>query len=98
MKKGQEAAKTVRNIAKIARFIGANPETHLMEISRNLKLHPYTVQRCLKKIGEFLVLRSVNQQLGEGLPNLPTYIRLKEGITPDGIIRYLKVRNKIKIT
>ncbi|HLC59499.1 MAG TPA: hypothetical protein VJH34_03165 [archaeon] len=97
MKPGQLSSKTIENVARVAKFIELNPDTHLREIARELKLHPYVVERCLKDMSEFIVYRSVNEQLGgEGLPNLPIYIKLKEGVTAEGIVRFLMVRNKIK--
>jgi len=95
MKKGQRASKTARKIFLIAKFIELHPDTYLQEIARNLKMHPYTVHRCLKEIHEFLMTKSYSEQLGMNF-NLPILIRLKEGITAEGIVRYLKVKDKIK--
>ncbi len=97
MKKGTKAAKTTLNIAKVAKFIEVNPDTHLREIARNLKLHPYVTQKCIREINEFIVTRSFNEEAAKTLPNLPIMIRLKEGITAEGIARYLRTRDKLRM-
>lgn len=87
----------VKNVIRIVKFIQENPNTHLREISRELGLNPATVHRILKEIEEFLVMEAVDSKVEMELPNLPVLIRLKEGVTPEGIIRFLKIKDKIKL-
>jgi len=61
-------------------------------------MNPATVHRTLKDLENFIVTRAINQEVGGNLPNLPIMIRLKEGVTAEGIIRFLKIKEKIKST
>jgi len=73
------------------KFIEENPDTYLREISRELNLSPSTVNLILKQVYDFIEKKSV------GLPNIPILIRLKEGKTPEGIIKFLKIKEKISL-
>ena len=84
------------NIVRIVRFIEQNPGTHVREIARSLSLNPATVHRTLKEMQEFLTFRSLNHEIDRPLPNMPTLIKLKDGITTEGVLRYLKVKEKLK--
>jgi len=91
--------KVSRNEAliKVLKFIEENPGTYLREISRELKISPSTVYSCLKEISEFLELFSPVGKEDVELPNLPISIKLKQGYTAEGIIRYLRFRKMFKI-
>lgn len=84
------------NTIKIIKFIEQNPGTHIREIARSLSLNPATVHRILKEMQEFLTFRSLNYEVDRPLPNMPTLIRLKDGVTAEGILRYLRVKEKLK--
>jgi DNA-binding Lrp family transcriptional regulator len=87
----------ITNIARIVKFLEQNPNTYLREISRNLNLSPSTVHACLKEISDFLIVKSVVDGIGNiDLPNLPLMIRLKEGVTAEGIIKFLRTKEKIE--
>ena len=81
---------------RIVKFIENNPNTHMREIARNLDLNPATVHRILKELQEFLIFRSLNQEVDRPLPNMPVLIKLKDGITTEGIVRYLKVKERLR--
>lgn len=80
---------------RIIKYIEENPNTHLRDIARNLNINPATVHRVLKTLSDFIEVTSINEQFNISLPNLPLFIRLKEGVTAEGIARYLKVREKL---
>lgn len=80
----------------ILKFIEQNPGTCLREIARALRLNPAVVHRSLREVQNFLVFQPISQQLDLTSANLPVMIRLKEGVTPEGIMRYLRVREKLK--
>jgi len=82
---------------KVLKFIEENPGTYLREISRELKISPSTVYSCLKEVSEFLELFSPIGKEDIELPNLPISIKLKQGYTAEGIIRYLRFRKMFKI-
>jgi len=84
-------------LIKVLKFIEENPGTYLREISRELKISPSTVYSCLKEISEFLELSSPLGKEDIELPNLPISIKLKQGYTAEGIIRYLRFRRMFKI-
>jgi len=82
---------------KILKFIEENPGTYLREISRELKISPSTVYSCLKEVNEFLELSSPIGKEDIELPNLPISIKIKQGFTAEGIMRYLRFRRMLKI-
>lgn len=84
------------SIIKVAKFIESNPNTHLREISRQLIMNPAIVHRALGDIEEFLVTRSFNEEIGSGIPNMPVLVRLKENVTTEGILKFLKVKNMLE--
>ena len=81
---------------KIIKYIEDNPNTHLRDIARNLNINPATVHRVLKALSDFIEVTSINEQFNINLPNLPVFIRLKEGVTAEGIVKYLKIREKLE--
>jgi predicted transcriptional regulator len=81
---------------KVLKFIEENPGTYLREISRELKISPSLVYSCLKEVSEFLELSSPIGKEDIELPNLPISIKLKQGYTAEGIIRYLRFRRMLK--
>lgn len=83
-------------LLRILKFIEENPNTHIRGIAEVLKSHPETVRRMLKRVSEFIEFQSFSDKTGN-LPNLPVLIKLKEGVTAEGISRYLRVRDKLKI-
>jgi len=83
-------------LLKILKFIEENPGTYLREISRELKISPSLVYSCLKEVNEFLELSSPIGKEDIELPNLPISIKLKQGYTAEGIIRYLRFRKMLK--
>jgi len=83
-------------LIKVLKFIEENPRTYLREISRELKISPSTVYSCLKEISEFLELSSPLGKEDIELPNLPISIKLKDGYTAEGILRYLKFKKMLK--
>lgn len=86
----------IEKALKVLKYIEENPNTYLRDISRALEINPATVHRILKELSPFLEFTSVNERLkGIELPNLPTFIRIKEGYTVEGILRYLKVKEKL---
>jgi predicted transcriptional regulator with HTH domain len=91
--------KTSKNEAllKILKFIEENPETYLREISRELKISPSLVYSCLKEVNEFLELSSPIGKEDIELPNLPISIKLKQGYTAEGIIRYLRFKKILRV-
>ena len=86
----------LRNIVRVVRFIQENPNTYLREIARELNLNPATVHRILKEIEEFLETEAVDGKVNLELPNLPVLLRLKKNVTVEGIIKYLKVKERLK--
>jgi hypothetical protein len=84
-------------LLRILKFIEENPGTYLREISRELKISPSLVYSCLKEVNEFLELSSPIGKEDIELPNLPISIKLKQGYTAEGIIRYLRFRRMLKI-
>jgi DNA-binding Lrp family transcriptional regulator len=84
-------------LLKILKFIEENPGTYLREISRELKISPSLVYSCLKEVNEFLELSSPIGKEDIELPNLPISIKLKQGYTAEGIIRYLRFKKMLKI-
>ena len=82
---------------RVVKFIEENPGTYLREISRELKISPSTVYSCLKELGDFLEISSPIGKEDIELPNLPISIKLKQGYTAEGIMRYLKFKNILKI-
>ena len=80
---------------RIIKYIEDNPNTHLRDIARNLNINPATVHRVLKALSDFIEVTSINEQFNINLPNLPVFIRLKEGVTAEGIVKYLKIREKL---
>ncbi|MDI6807188.1 MAG: winged helix-turn-helix domain-containing protein [Candidatus Aenigmarchaeota archaeon] len=89
--------KKYSQILKIVKFLEENPNTYLREISRSLNISSSTVHRCLKEISEFLITKSVADGVGSlELPNLPIMIRLKQGVNAEGIIRFLRMKEKIE--
>jgi hypothetical protein len=84
------------NIIKIAKYLEENPNSYLREIARNLNISPGSVHRALKEMEDFIETSSINQQFSTNLPNLPVFIRLKEGITADGLARYFARKEKLK--
>jgi len=84
-------------LIKVLKFIEENPGTYLREISRELKISPSAVYSCLKEVSEFLDLSSTIGKEDIELPNLPISIKLKQGYTAEGIIRYLRFRRMLKI-
>jgi hypothetical protein len=85
----------ILNILRVARFIKDNPNTYLREIARRLNMNASVVHRTLKDIGDFIVPRSINEEIGANLPNMPIFIRLKEGVTPEGILKFLNLKEKL---
>jgi hypothetical protein len=83
-------------LLRILKFIEENPGTYLREISRELKISPSLVYSCLKEVNEFLELSSPIGKEDIELPNLPISIKLKQGYTAEGIIRYLRFRRMLK--
>ena len=51
------------NKLKILKFIYEKNETHLQEISRNLKIHPYSLQKTLKSIKSILEERRAGKTI-----------------------------------
>jgi DNA-binding Lrp family transcriptional regulator len=84
-------------LLKILKFIEENPGTYLREISRELKISPSLVYSCLKEVNEFLELSSPIGKEDIELPNLPISIKLKQGYTAEGIIRYLRFKKMLRI-
>ena len=84
-------------LLKILKFVEENPGTYLREISRELKISPSLVYSCLKEVNEFLELSSPIGKEDIELPNLPISIKIKQGYTAEGIIRYLRFRRLLKI-
>jgi len=84
-------------LLKILKFIEENPGTYLREISRELKISPSLVYSCLKEVNEFIELSSPIGKEDIELPNLPISIKLKQGYTAEGIIRYLRFKKMLKI-
>lgn len=88
------------NILAVARFVQNNPDTYLREIAKETKLSPSQVYRALQDMGDFIVTRSVNEELQSAidvpLPKLRTFIRLRQGVTVEGIIRFLGVKEKLQ--
>ncbi len=83
-------------IYKILKFIELNPGTYLREISRELKINPSLVYSCLKEVSQFLDLSSPIGIEDLELPKLPISIKIKEGYTAEGILRYLKFKEILK--
>ena len=81
---------------KVLKFIANNPGTYLREISRELKISPSLVYSCLKEVSEFLELSSPIGKDDVELPNLPISIKIREGFTAEGILRYLKFKRILK--
>lgn len=79
---------------EIVRLLENNKKSYLRQIARNLNLPTFTVSRCLKILDDFVVMESINGKLRD-LPNLPTLIRLKDGVKADNIIRYLRTKDKL---
>jgi DNA-binding MarR family transcriptional regulator len=82
-------------ILRIVKFLEENPNSYLREIARTLNLNPAIVHRCLKEINDFIITEPVIKSSIDSLPNLPIMIRLKEGVTVDGILRFLQIRERI---
>ncbi len=82
---------------KVLKFIEENPGTYLREISRELRISPSTVYSCLKEVSEFLELSSPVGKEDVELPNLPISIKLKQGYTAEGIIRYLRFKRMLRM-
>jgi DNA-binding MarR family transcriptional regulator len=82
-------------ILRIVKFLEENPNTHLREIARTLNLNPAIVHRCLKEINDFIVTEPLIKSSIESFPNLPIMIRLKDGVTADGILRFLLVKERV---
>jgi len=88
----------IEKAIKVIKFIEENPNTYLRDISRNLQMNPATVHRILKTLSPFLEFTSINQELKNvELPNLPTFVRLKEGYTLEGIMKFLEFKRKYKL-
>lgn len=83
------------NIYRVAKFLEKNPDTYIREIARSLDMSPGTVHRVIKSIEEFVITRSVTEELRTSLPNLPIMIRLKPGVTAEGILRFLKFKERL---
>jgi DNA-binding MarR family transcriptional regulator len=83
-------------ILRIVKFLEENPNSYLREIARALNLNPAIVHRCLKEINDFIITEPVIRSSVDSFPNLPVMIRLKEGVTTDGILRFLQIREKIE--
>jgi hypothetical protein len=77
------------NTYKVLKYIEENPDTYLRDISRNLNLSPSIVYRILKKTSIFLETKSV------GITHMPILIKLKQGATAEGIIKFLKIKEKL---
>jgi predicted transcriptional regulator len=92
-----EKASKSEALFKVLKFIEENPGTYLREISRELKISPSLVYSCLKEVNEFLELSSPIGKEDIELPNLPISLKLKQGYTAEGIIRYLRFRRMLKI-
>ena len=84
-------------LMKVLKFIEENPGTYLREISRELKISPSMVFSCLKEVSEFLEVSSPIGKEDIELPNLPISIKLKQGYTAEGIVRYLRFRRILKL-
>lgn len=82
---------------KVLKFIEENPGTYLREISRELKISPSIVYSCLKEVSEFLELSSPIGKEDVELPNLPISIKLKQGYTAEGIMRYLRFKRMLRM-
>ena len=82
---------------KVLKYIEENPNTYLRDISRSLGINPATVHRILKSINEFLEFTSINERIEANLPNMPVFVKLKDGITPEGILRYVITKNEIEV-
>jgi hypothetical protein len=86
----------ILNIIRVTRFIKDNPDVHLREIARSLNMNTSVIHRTLQDIGDFITSRSVNEEIGVGLPNMPVFLRLKDGVTPEGILKFLNVKEKLE--
>ncbi|MEM5801983.1 MAG: winged helix-turn-helix domain-containing protein [Candidatus Aenigmatarchaeota archaeon] len=83
-------------ILKVAKYLEENPNSYLSDIARNLNLSTGAVHRALKELQEFIITRSISQELGMNLPNLPVLIRLKEGVTFEGLVKYFAKKKKLE--
>jgi DNA-binding Lrp family transcriptional regulator len=91
-----EKENKVKSILRIVKFLEENPNSHLREIARALNLNPAIVHRCLKEINDFITVEPIIRSSADSFPNLPVMIRLKEGVTVEGILRFLKIKEKIE--
>ncbi len=88
---------SIEKLVRIVKFIEENPNTYLRDISRNLGINPATVHRVLKLINDFIEVTSINDKIEANLPNLPLFIRLKEGVTTEGIVKFVATRQKLEL-
>ncbi|OYT42536.1 MAG: hypothetical protein B6U78_01050 [Candidatus Aenigmarchaeota archaeon ex4484_224] len=88
---------TIAKMIKIVKYIEENPNTYVRDIARNLGMNPATVHRILKHLNEFLEFVSLSNRVDANLPNLPVFIRLKEGVTADGIIKFIIAKNELEL-
>ncbi len=73
----RELLPLTENKLKILRFIYEKKETHLQEIAKNLKIHPYSLQKTLKSIKSVLEERKAGRTILLSLDKkMPDYFDL----------------------
>jgi len=54
---------------KILKNIYEKKETHMLDISKNLKIHPYSLSKTLKSLKQFLIQKAQGKTIGLSLNN-----------------------------
>ncbi|MEM5802806.1 MAG: hypothetical protein QXO57_02510 [Candidatus Aenigmatarchaeota archaeon] len=84
------------NWIKVAKFIQTYPNTYLTEICRELELDKKTVIKALKKLEKFLIKTKVKDLVPVPVPNLPIYLRFKEGFNLQQLEQELARQKKVE--
>jgi DNA-binding Lrp family transcriptional regulator len=87
--------KTIKNIANILDLLRQNGELHIRGISKALGLNPFTVCNIINKHLDFFVNSRTIDQFGIRL-KLVSLKPGKEETTVEDVLKYVKVKRRIK--
>ncbi len=83
-------------VFKVVKYLEENPNSYLREIARDLGLSSGSVHRVLRKINDFIEIKSIDQDFGVSLPRIPIFIKLKDGVTAEGLANYFLKKKKLE--
>lgn len=87
--------KTIKNISRILELLRENGELHIRGISKALNLNPFIVSNIINNHLDFFVDSRTIDQFGIRL-KLVSLKPGKEQTTVEDVLRYIKVKKRIK--